>query len=74
MAGYSFVDDTDQIELRDEETLWENVLTNAQASLQLWECLLRTTGGAIEPTKTDWVKVLYEWKNGTPQLQKIKPK
>ena len=70
MAGYSFVDDTDQIELRDEETLWENVLTNAQASLQLWECLLRTTGGAIEPTKTDWVKVLYEWKNGTPQLQK----
>jgi hypothetical protein len=37
MAGYSFVDDTDQIKLRNEEFLWENVLTNAQASLQLWE-------------------------------------
>ena len=43
MAGYSFVDDTDQIELREEETVWDNVLANAQASLELWECLLRTT-------------------------------
>ena len=72
MAGYSFVDDTDQIELN-EETEWENVLENAQGSLELWECLLRTTGGAIEPTKTDWVKVLYEWKNGEPKLQKSNP-
>ena len=70
MAGYSFVDDTDQIELRDDEIIWENVIANAQAGLELWECLLRTTGGAIEPTKTDWVKVLYEWKDGKPQLQK----
>ena len=70
MAGYSFVDDTDQIELRDEETLWENVIFNAQASIDLWECLLRTTGGAIEPTKTDWVRVIYEWKNGKPSLEK----
>ena len=72
MAGYSFVDDTDQIELN-EETEWENVLENAQGSLELWECLLRTTGGAIEPTKTDWVKVLYEWKEGEPKLQKSNP-
>ena len=70
MAGYSFVDDTDQIELREEETVWDNVLANAQASLELWECLLRTTGGSIEPTKTDWVKVVYEWKGCQPQLQK----
>ena len=32
MAGYSFVDDTDQLELNSEETIWENVLDNAQAS------------------------------------------
>ena len=70
MAGYSYVDDTDQIEMNSETTLWENVLANAQASVDLWECLLRTTGGALEPSKTDWVKVLYEWKNGKPQLQK----
>ena len=36
----------------------------------MWECLLRTTGGAIEPSKTDWVKILYEWKNGTAKLAK----
>ena len=73
MAGYSFVDDTDQIKLRDEETLWENVIFNAQASIDLWECLLRTTGGAIEPSKTDWVRVIYEWKKGKPILEKAKP-
>ena len=68
MAGYSFVDDTDQIEFT-EEMIWEKVLENAQASLELWECLLRTTGGALEPTKTDWVKVVYEWKNGVAKLE-----
>lgn len=57
MAGYSFVDDTDQIEFT-EDMLWDKVLENAQVSLDLWECLLRTTGGALEPTKTDWVKVV----------------
>ena len=69
MAGYSYVDDTDQIELNDETTTWENVLANAQASLELWECLLRTTGGAIEPTKTFWVRILHVWKIGTATLQ-----
>ena len=70
MAGYSYVDDADQIELNNEETIWENVLENAQSSLELWECLLRTTGGAIEPYKTFWVKILHEWKNGQSTLKK----
>ena len=70
MAGYSFVDDTDQIEMNNEEMVRDNVLSNAQAGLELWECLLRTTGGAIEPSKTDWVRILYEWKNGIAKLAK----
>ena len=70
MAGYSFMDDTDQIELNRDESNWGAVLANAQASLELWECLLRTIGGAIEPSKTFWVKVLYEWKNGYAKLNK----
>lgn len=70
MAGYSFVDDTDQIQLQSDDIIWDNVLTNAQESLTLWECLLRTTGGAIEPSKTDWVKILYTWKNGKPELER----
>ena len=73
MAGYSFVDDTDQIELKSDEVIWENVMINAQESMDLWECLLRTTGGAIEPSKTDWVKVMYEWKQGKPTLEKANP-
>ena len=31
-------------------------------SLELWEYILRTTGGAIEPSKTFWVRILHEWK------------
>ena len=47
----------------------KNVIVNAQKGLQLWECLLRTTGGAIEPSKTDWVKIIYECKHGVASLQ-----
>ena len=34
--------------------------------MRLWESLLRTTGGAIETsdTKTDWVQIGFEWKQG----------
>ena len=70
MAGYSYVDDTDQIELQSDETNWNTVLENSQKSITAWECLLRTTGGALEPSKTDWVKVLYEYIGGKLRLQK----
>ena len=70
MAGYLFVDDTDQIKTKYECTDWEEVMQRAQKGIELWECLLRTTGGAIEPSKTDWVGIQYEWKNGKPCLKK----
>ena len=70
MAGYSFVDDTDQIETKYGCTDWEEVMQRAQKGIELWESLLRTTGGAIEPSKTDWVGIQYEWKNSKPCLKK----
>jgi len=36
----------------------------------MWECLIRTTGGALEPAKSDWVKIVHKWKYGTSYLEK----
>ena len=69
MAAFSFVDDTDQIELNLEHHPWNRILKRAQESLTLWESLLRTTGGAIEPSKSDWTRLSYKWKNGQATVQ-----
>ena len=69
MAAFSFVDDTDQIELNLEHHPWNKLLQRAQASLTLWESLLRTTGGAIEPTKSDWTRLSYKWNKGRAVLK-----
>ena len=70
MAGYSFVDDTDFIETALPNETWESLFDRAQEGLRLWETLLRTTGGAIEPTKSHWVRISHKWKNGKSSLEK----
>jgi len=42
----------------------DTLLDTTQAGLSLWEGLLRTTGGAIDPTKSDWVWIEQKWNNG----------
>jgi len=70
MTGYSFVDDTDFIETALPNKTWTSLFVRAQKGLQLWETLLRTTGGAIEPTKSHWVRISHKWKNGKSSLEK----
>jgi len=70
MAGYSFVDDTDIIETSFPNESWESLFERTQKGLELWECLLRTTGGAIEPSKSHWVRISHKWKNGRATLDK----
>ena len=72
MAGYSFVDDTDLVETSKPNETWEDLFQRTQHGLELWECLLRTTGGAIEPTKSHWVRISHQWKNGKASLEKPK--
>ena len=48
----------------------EQLFQRAQKGLDLWESLLRTTGGALEPTKSDWVTIKHEWKDGNSRLEK----
>ena len=70
MAAFSFVDDTDQIEINNSvHHPWNHLVHRTQSSLSLWESLLRTTGGAIEPSKSDWTRLEYLWKQGKATLK-----
>ena len=73
MAGFSSVDDTDQCKMTMKNKDWHNQLQSTQKSLDLWESLLRTTGGAIEPTKSDWTKLKYIWVGGKAKLDIADP-
>ena len=61
ITGFSFVDDADLIQNMGNLTSEQDLFNKAQAQLIVWEQLLRTTGGAIEPIKSDWVFIRYKW-------------
>ena len=71
-SAISFVDDTDTIEMANDNETWEELIERAQRGLDLWESLLRTTGGALEPSKSDWVKIRHVWKDGKTTLDNRK--
>ena len=39
-----------------------------QKMAQSWECLLFTTGGAINLQKSFWILLTWQWKNGVTKL------
>ena len=57
LVAISFVDDTDSITLGKPGESWQELIQRAQKGLDMWECLIRTTGGAIEPGKSFWVGI-----------------
>ena len=74
MSAISFVDDTDMIETALRKETWNALMNRTQEGLDLWESLLRTTGGALEPTKSDWVAIRHTWKDGKSKLvTKLEP-
>ena len=66
MSAFGFVDGMDYIQTADKGELEQELLHKTQNGMNLWESLLRTTGGAIvvEPGKTDWVNNAFEDKEG----------
>ena len=68
-----FLNDTDMVEMSREQEDWNTLFGRTQKSLDMWECLIRTTGGALEPAKSDWVKIVHKWKYGTSYLAKADP-
>ena len=59
-VGYSFVDDTDLIQMAKETNESElSVATSMQQALNTWEGCIRTIGGTIVPSKSFWYLISF---------------
>ena len=66
-----FVDDTSTCvndAMHDDPLHWMKMLTLMQSVAQIWECLLYSSGGALELPKCFWYLMYWEWVNGRPHL------
>jgi hypothetical protein len=69
LMGGAFVDDLDLFSVTDPWISREADVEKMQRGLDLWEELLRATGGAIEPTKSEWYRIDFSWKQGVATLR-----
>lgn len=60
IVGFAFVDDTDLADMAKKGEDDEKLVKRIQKCLTLWNELIETTGGALEPEKTDWSIIAYE--------------
>ena len=73
MVGFAFVDDTDLIHSANypdpiyhkRSTTINKVRAEAQQALDLWEGLIRATGGALHVKKSFWYSVDFKFKKKT---------
>ena len=64
-VGYAFVDDTDLVvTAKSDSDTFTEVADAMQGSLTAWEGGICATGGAIEPSKSHWYLIDFEWKYG----------
>ena len=64
LCGFAFVDDTDTVQVMEPGTSTEELIAIAQEELNLWEQLIKATGGALEGEKSDFTIVQWVWKDG----------
>ena len=62
--GEIYMDDTDLIVTHLDLETPEAVLEGLHSSVEAWSSGLNSTGGAINPNKSRWIFVSYEWING----------
>ena len=70
ILGFAFVDDNDTVQTGDLDDKTSKVVKKAQQELNLWEELVRTTGGGLEGDKSDFAIINYEWKSGIWKYKK----
>jgi ribonuclease HI len=58
---YAFVDDTDLVHTRGIHATGEEILSDMQGVVDHWEGGLRTTGGALVPSKSYWYLIDFIW-------------
>ena len=65
IVGFAFVDDKDLLRAsRPGEQTYHEVAQDMQNGLDLWEGLLKATGGALVPEKSYWYLIDFKWHNG----------
>jgi hypothetical protein len=73
IVGFAFVDNTDLIIARPHEQQEATaVLQQMQMLLQAWEGGIGSSGGQLEPTKTFWYLIDFEWEAGKWRYKKTK--
>ena len=64
------MDDTDTVQTAEHGTTSEELLEITQEGLDLWESLIRSTGGAIVGEKSDYTVINWIWKDGKAKYEK----
>ena len=61
ICGFAFVDDSDIIASGEGRNDPMATIKNMQETIDWWEGVAKTTGGALEPSKSWWYLLHYEW-------------
>ena len=74
LMGFAFVDVTDLIllDMIDGSVSFEEIATQMQKAIELWESGLKTTGGAIVPEKSWLYPIDFHGNSANPQYLKAK--
>ena len=71
-VGYAFVDDFDQVTTAEEISAPAFIAAEKmQAAVRDWAGSVEVTGGALEPSKSYWYLIDFEWSNGSYKYKSI---
>ncbi len=70
LSGFAYVDDSDIIASSGINNNPDLTIELMQATIDCWEGVAKSTGGALEPSKSWWYLVFFEWENGLPRYGK----
>lgn len=69
LMGGAFVDDLDLFSIGNPVPSQDADINIMQQGLDLWEDLLRASGGAVEPTKSEWYRIDFSWNDGVAEMR-----
>ena len=69
IVGYAFVDDTDLIQTSHDGQTFAEVNDKMQKAMNLWEGLIKNTGGALATDKCRWWGIDFLWTDGRWRYQ-----
>ena len=64
LSGFAYVDDTDIIAAAGHQNDPDATIRKMQETINCWEGLAKSTGGALDPTKSWWYVLFFKWKKG----------